>query len=151
MQKSERGVNLEQGESIILLASAARGATAGTNGAGQYIGGERRRYIFILSVSAAATDVTDTLDVYVDWSLDDSTYFNGGHFTQCLGNGGVKKYYMVFDPSAPGTSVIDMTSDAASGAVRPALFGPYVRTRWIIVDPGAGAASFTFAVTGYAL
>lgn len=149
---SERGVNLDQGELITLKASGAVTETAGTNGTSVYIGGERRRYIFLLNVTAAATEVGDTLDVYVDWSFDNSTYINGGHFTQVLGNGGVKKYYMVFDPSAPGTSVIDATSDAASAAVRPALFGPYVRTRYVVVEANANAnSSFTFSVTGYAL
>ena len=149
--KSARGINLEQGEVITLKASSAVGATAGTNGTAVPILGERRRYIFILSVTAAATEVTDTLDVYVDWSFDDATYYNGGHFTQCLGNGGAKKYFMVFDPSNPGTSVIDVTSDAANSTVRPALFGAYVRARWVEVDPGGGASSFTFSVIGYAL
>lgn len=150
MQQSERGVNLEQGEGITLIESAARGATAGTNGTAVYIAGERKRYIFILAVTAAATDVNDTLDVYVDWSLDNSTYYNGGHFTQVLGNGGAKSEYMVFDTTTPGTSAIAISSDAASGAVRPQIFGPYVRLRYVIVDPGAGAASFTFSVIGYA-
>lgn len=146
-----RGPDLKQGEAITLKASSVITATAGTNGTAVYIGGERRRYIFILDVTAAATDATDTLDVYVDWSLDDVTYYNGGHFTQCLGNGGAKKYYMVFDPSSPGTAVIDATSDAANSTVRPALFGPYVRSRWIEVDAGGAASSFTFSVLGYAL
>lgn len=149
--KGSRGPDLLQGETITLKASSVIGATAGTNGTAVYIGGERRRYIFILAVTAAATDVDDTLDTYVDWSIDGTTYYNGGHFTQCLGNGGAKSYYMVFDPSAPGTAVVDATSDAANSTVRPSLFGAYVRARWIVVDPGAGAASFTFSVIGYAL
>ena len=146
-----RGAQLHKGEAITLFASAARGATAGTNGTAVQINGERRRYIFILRVTAAATDVDDTLDAFVDWSLDGTTYFNGGHFTQVLGNGGVKSFYMVFDPSNPGVLAIDATADAAAAAVRPALFGAYVRGRYVVVDPGAGAASFTFSLTGYAL
>lgn len=151
-EMSSRGKNLQQGEVITLKESGAVTVTAGTNGTGVYIGGERRRYIFLLTVTAAATEAGDTLDAYIDWSFDDSTYINGGHFTQCVGNGGAKKYYMVFDPSAPGTSVIDATSDAANSAVRPALFGPYVRTRYVVVEANANAnSSFTFSVTGYAL
>lgn len=146
-----RGVNLEAGEAITLHASAAAGATAGTNDTAVYIGGERVVYQFILDVTAAATDVTDTLDVYIDWSFDNSKWLNGGHFTQVLGNGGAKSFYMSFGPSATDTTVTDATSDAAAGAVRPGMFGAYVRTRYVIVDPGAGAASFTFSVKGYAL
>ena len=147
-----RGANLQKGEVVTLKASSAVTATAGTNGTAVYLAGERRRYIFLLTLTAAATDVDDTLDVYIDWSLDNSTYYNGGHFTQILGTGAdSQKFYMVFDPSNPGTAVIDATSDAAAGAVRPALFGAYVRARWVVVNPGAGAASFTFSVIGYAL
>jgi len=145
-----RGANLTQGEIIALAESAARGATAGTNGTPIYIAGERKRYIFILAVTAAASEVTDTLDVFVDWSIDGITYYNGGHFTQAVGTGGAKAYYMIFDPTAPGTAVIDATADVAAGAVRPALFGAYARARWVIVDAGGVAASFTFSVIGYA-
>jgi hypothetical protein len=146
-----RGVDLNQGEAFTLKASAAVGATAGTNGTGVYLAGERLRFIVILDVTAAATDVTDTLDVYVDFSLDDVTYYNGGHFTQVLGNGGAVSFYMVFDAGGPGTAGVAITSDAAANTVRPSLFGPYIRTRYVIVDPGAGAASFTFSVKGYAI
>ena len=146
-----RGTDLDQGETFTLAASAARGATAVTNGTAVYFGGERQRFIVFLNVTAAATDVTDTLDVYVDFSLDDVTFYNGGHFTQVLGDGGVKAFYMVFDPSNPGTAGIAVATDAAVNTVRPALIGPYVRARWVIVNPGGGAASFTFSITGYAL
>lgn len=148
-RKSPRGVDLRQGESITLAASAAR--TASANGTAVYIGGERRRFIFICSITASATDAGDTLDVYIDWSLDNSTFYNGGHFTQQAGNGAAAKMFMVFDPSNPGTSVIAVTSDAASGAVRPGLFGPYVRARWAIADSGDANSSHTFSVLGYAL
>lgn len=146
-----RGANLRQGETITLKASGAVTATAGTNGTAVFIGGERTRYIFFLDVTAAATDVDDTLDCYIDWSIDNVTYYNGAHFTQVLGNGGVKSFFVVFDPSNPGTAGIATTADAAVNTVRPSLFGPYVRTRYVVVNPGAGAASFTFSVIGYAL
>ena len=46
---------------------------------------------FVLNVTAAATEVDDTLDVYIDTSYDGgTTWVNVGHFTQVLGNGGVK-------------------------------------------------------------
>lgn len=145
-----RGSDLIQGEAITLRASAVTAATVGTNGTAVYVGGERKRYVFLMAVTAAATDAADTLDVYVDWSIDGVTYYNGGHFTQCLGNGGAKSYYMVFDPSAPGTAVIDATSDAANSTVRPSLFGAYVRARWVMVDADADG-NFTWSCVGYAL
>ena len=148
---SERGKNIQQGEVVTLKASGAVGATAGTNGTAVAILGERQRYIFILDVTATATDGTDTLDVYVDWSIDDVTYYNGGHYTQVLGTTGAVKSFMVFDASNPGTATIAVTTDAAVSTVRPSLFGAYVRTRYVVVDPGAGVASFTFSVIGYAI
>jgi len=151
MPIGNRGYELGAGEAFTLVAAAAYNATAGTNGTAYYFGGERHRYIVILNVTATLTDVDDTLDVYIDWSLDNVTYFNGGHFTQVLGNGGAKSFYMVFDPSAPGTAGVALATDAAVNTVRPSLFGPYMRARYVIVNPGGGIATFTFSVTGYAL
>ena len=145
-----RGVDLDQGETFTLAASGARTATAVTYGTAVYFGGERQRFIVFLDVTAAATDIDDTLDVYIDFSLDNVTFYNGGHYTQVLGNGGVKSFYMVFDPSAPGTAGIAVATDAAVNTVRPAMIGPYIRARWVIVNPGGGAASFTFSVLGFA-
>jgi hypothetical protein len=147
--KGPRGVELLQGETITLAASAAR--TAGANGPAVYVGGERERLLVLLNVTASLTDAADTLDVYIDWSLDNVTWFNGGHFAQQAGNGAAKKEYMIFDPSNPGTASILVTSDAAAGAVRPAAFGVYIRARWAIVDSGDANQSHTFSVVAYAV
>jgi hypothetical protein len=147
--KGPRGVELLQGETITLAASAAR--TAGANGTAVYVGGERERLLVLLNVTASLTDAADTLDVYIDWSLDNVTWFNGGHFAQQAGNGAAKKEYMIFDPSNPGTASILVTSDAAAGAVRPAAFGVYIRARWAIVDSGDANQSHTFSVVAYAV
>jgi len=146
-----RGFNLLQGETITLFASAAR-TTAAANVAGTavYIGGERRRYIFILDVTAAADAAGDTLDVYIDWSLDNTTYYNGAHFTQVLGNGGAVAYYTVFDATTGTTADVAVTADQAANATVPTLFGPYVRGRYTLVD-GGGAHTFTFSLIGYGL
>ena len=145
-----RGHNLEQGEVITLAASAAR--TAGANGTAVYVGGERRRFIFINAITASATDAADTCDVYVDTSIDGVTYYNAIHFTQKAGNTAARTEYAILDPSNPGTASIDVTADATTGVVRPSVFGAYYRARWAIVD-GGGAAdqSHTFSVIGYAL
>lgn len=149
--RGPRGVNLFQGEAVSLFASAARSAaTAGANGTAVYLGGERRRFIFILNVTAAADAVGDTLDVYIDWSLDGTTYFNGAHFTQVLGNGGAVAYYTVFDPTTGTTADVDVSSDQSANATVPTLFGPYVRGRYALVD-GGGSHTFTFSLTGYAM
>jgi len=145
--KSVRDI-ITDGERFTLAALAAR--TASANGDGVEITG-RRKWIFLLNVTASATDAGDTLDVYVDFSIDGgTTWINAVHFTQQAGNGAAKKEYAVLDGTTPGTSVVVATSDAASAAVRPAAFGPLWRARWAIADTGGDDASHTFGVTGYA-
>ena len=149
MATGSRGVELSQGETITLAALAAR--TVGASGTGVFVGGERKRFIVINAITASATAAADTLDVYVDFSLDDTTWYNAVHFTQQAGNGAARTEFAVFDPSAPGAVVINATSDAAAGAVRPSLFGAYVRARWAMVDGGGADTSHTFSVLVYAL
>jgi hypothetical protein len=144
-----RGVDLVQGESIVLAASAAR--TANGNGTGVFVGGERKRFIVVNAITASATAAGDTADIYVDFSLDGTTWYNAVHFTQQAGNGAARTEYAVLDPSDPGTSTIDVTTDAASGVVRPSLFGPYIRARWVLVDGGGADTSHTFSVIAYAI
>lgn len=136
------------GETVTLAASAARTS----NNTGTVASGldAHHRYVVLCSITASATDAGDTLDVYVDVSLDNATWLNAIHFTQQAGNGAAKKMFAVLDPSNPGTSTIDVTSDAASGAVRPALFGPYMRARWAIADSGDANSSHTFSVIAWA-
>lgn len=149
--KGPRGVELIQGEVLTLFASAARGAGVAQTGTPVIVQGERSRFLALLDVTAAATEVNDTLDVYVDvLAPDNATWLNAIHFTQVLGNGGAKKFFAVLDPSNPGAVVIDATADAAAGAVRPALFGPQLRGRYTEVDAGGGVASFTFSLRLYA-
>lgn len=104
----------------------------------------------LLNVTAAAAAAGDTLDVYIDTSIDGGTSIvNVAHFTQVLGNGGAKKFYATLDPSNPGTAVIAVGSDCAAGVVRPSFFGDWMQVRYTIVDGGAHGQSFTFAVTAY--
>jgi hypothetical protein len=147
--KSGRGIELSQGELITLAASAAR--TVSASGTGVFIGGERKRFIIVNAITASATAAGDTLDAYVDWSLDDVTYYNACHFTQQAGNGAARTEFAVLDAAAPGTAVVNVTSDAAAAAVRPTLFGAYLRARWVLVDGGGGDTSHTFSVLAYAI
>lgn len=126
----------------ILLASAARSAT-GTGEA--VIGlGEWRVLILQLDLTAAATDAGDTLDVFVQTTVDGTNWVDIHHFTQILGNGGAKRYYakVVWD-----AALTEFENAAALGAAaNRAIIGDQYRVRWAITDAGGVNASFTFSV-----
>lgn len=131
-------------ELLELAAAAAR--TASADGQSHFVPPSTKRITIELDVTDAATEVGDLLDVYVDLSLDGESWSNAVHFPQVLGNGGDKRYYAVLDATTPGTSTVDATSNAAAGAVRPALTGRFIRARHTVVDAGTDNASFTFSV-----
>jgi hypothetical protein len=137
---------------VITLKTASAVTVPVANAAGTVstISGRYKRFIVLLNVTATLTDTNDTLDVFVDFSLDNSIWFNAVHFTQVLGDGGAKQFIAILDPSTPGTADVETTSDAAVHTVRPYVFGPYVRARWTVVDPdGTDDCSFTFAVSAF--
>jgi len=149
--KGPRGQELIQGETITLAASAAR--TAGANGTAYFVGGERSWFLFQLSIAdASTTDAGDTLDVYIDFSLDNSVWINTVHFTQRAGNAsGAKVYTATVYPVSASAAPVDVSSDVAASTIRTTILGPYVRARWAIADSGNGNSSHTFGVTAYAL
>ena len=130
-----------------LAASAAR--TAGASGTAVLIGGLPRTTLLVLAVTASATDAGDTGDFYVDVSPDGTAWINVAHFAQQAGNGAAKTEVATLAFASPGTSTIAVTSDAAAGAVRPAVWGKYFRARWAIVDSGNANSSHTFSVNAY--
>lgn len=108
--------------------------------------GSFREAELFLNVTAAATDVGDTLDVFVDASPDGGTTFiNIAHFTQVLGNGGAKKEVAVCMRVA--ASIFAATTDLAAAATPRPFVGDTVRVRYVVVDANANSA-FTFRVTG---
>ena len=136
------------GRAVTLAASGVR--TISASGDGVSVPSHYRRWIVLLSVTNADTDGGDLLDVYVDVSIDGGTkWLNAVHFGQVLGTDSATYEYAVLDPTTPGTSTIAVTSDAAVDTVRPTLFGPTMRARWVVVDTGSDDATFTFAVTAY--
>ena len=148
---SERGTNLEQGESFILYPSTVTTTVAGATGTPIAFYGERRRFIILLDVTALDVDAGDHLDVYIDFLISGTTWVNAVHFTQGDGTGAAYKEYAVLDAQYPGTASIDVTTDAAETTVRPSVFGSQIRARWTVTNAGAADATFTFAVTGYAI
>lgn len=113
--------------------------------------GQYSKMLVELAVTAAATDVGDTLDVYVDTSWDGGiTWFNIGHFTQVLGNGGVKTFIMALGQDNPGTAdIYEKSSDCAVTTTRPIGFGDRLRSRAVVVDAGTQNASFNYTLTAY--
>ena len=147
-----RGAALAQGESFTLKAAGVvAGAVVDALGTAVAFYGERKRFIILCNVTNKDTDATDFLDVYVDFLVDGTTWVNAVHFTQYLGTGAASKEVAVIDATNPGATVLAVTTDAASGVVRPGVFGSQIRARWTVTEAGTVDASFTFAVTGYAL
>ena len=121
--------------------SAAK-TTTGT-GAQIFLEHHGREVIFFLDLTAAATDVIDTLDVYVQANVD-GTWIDVVHFTQCLGNGGAKQF-VAKTCRGLADSEFSLATALGAAAVRHILSDQY-RVRWAIVDADANA-SFTFSVS----
>jgi len=98
-------------------------------------------------VTAAATDVGDLLDVYVQTKIDGTNWLDVQHFTQVLGNGGAKRYVAKV---ASGAAVTEFENGAALGAAaKRDLIGDDWRVRWVIVDDaGTGTGSGTGSGSG---
>lgn len=133
-----------------LRASAAQAAAGTVTGTAVILAQKYNELVAQLVVSAAATDVGDTLDVYIDTSFDGgTTWVNLGHFTQVLGNGGAKTFVLAIKNDNPGaTAVYDVSADAAAGATRQIGFGDRIRYRGVMVDADADG-SFTYEVKAF--
>lgn len=136
--------------SLSLVASAAR-TSSNNSGAltpfGQKVG-RLKAALFFLSVTAAATESSDTLDVYVQHSPDDGTTWDDFiHFTQVLGNGGAKKFIASWTRDVTPESELKAPADGSLAAgVLQGPIAPTIRVKWVIVDSGTQNASFTFSL-----
>lgn len=126
---------------LVLQASAAQTAT-GTGAAVVLDGFEA--IVFQLDVTAAATDAGDTLDVYVQTTIDGTNWLDAVHFTQVLGNGSAKRYISKLSASLALTEY--ETGTALGAAAVRHIFGDQWRVRWAITDAGTPNVSFTFSV-----
>lgn len=105
--------------------------------------------VVILDVTAAATEVGDLLDVYIDTSFDGGVSFiNLGRFTQVLGNGGAKKFLMSFKANPLATSNLAVFStDQTAGNALQIGFGDRLRYRAAVTDAATLAnVSFNFSL-----
>ena len=135
---------------VTMLASAARTAS-GDSGALTNIPHPEviKRASFFLDVTVAATEVDDTLNVFIQTRRND-VWQDVALFTEVLGNGGVKQFVAEWsDSPAPETEQGPPQDVAISaGVVQGGKLGDQVRVKWVVVDPGGAAASFTFSVDG---
>jgi hypothetical protein len=124
--------------------------TAGTNSTAVNVGGYWNRAVVVLDHTGSGADAPDTLDVYVDLSLDGSKWIPAIHFTQKAGNAAASTEIAILDPSNPGTDTVVVTSDPAAAKVRPAVFGLHMRERHVIVNgAGGNEPHHDFKVTAY--
>ena len=99
----------------------------------------------LLNVVAADTDATDTLDVYVDSSIDGVTWLNICHFTQIVGTDPATKLVAIIPRIGVGV-VGNVTTDLAAGNVLP-FIGSWLRSRATRVEGvGAGVLSFEYSL-----
>lgn len=141
---------------MIHKAVTLRASSATTTGAQSVsetaveLGARFTEMVAVLDVTAAAADVGDTLDVYLDTSFDGgTTWINIGHFTQVLGNGGVKKFLMSFKSNPIAASnAVPVGTDQAAGAALQIGFGSKLRCRYVQVDANSNGA-FTFSLKAF--
>ena len=100
-----------------------------------------------LTVSAAATAAGDTLNVYIQGSVDNgTTYDDIISFTQVLGNGGAKKFLARWNGLQAPTTAMAAPQDAAlaAGSIAQGPKGRLWRVKYVIAS--ASAPSFTIRV-----
>jgi hypothetical protein len=138
-------------ERTITLAASAVRAADGT-GTAVATKGKTAIYMVVCEFTNKATDVDDTMAVYVD-VLVGTTWINAIRFTTALGNGTDSQVeYAMLVPGGGNTTVTVATADLASGAVRGDAFGSSMRARWDFTEgAGGGAGTFTFSVICYAI
>lgn len=131
-----------QNQILLAATTTAGGAQTGTGTAVTGLG-EWKVMILQLDVTAAATDAIDTLDVFVQTTIDGTNWVDIYHFTQVLGNGSAKRYYGKLVWDAALTEFENATALGAAGG--RAIVGDQYRVRYAQVDAGSNA-SFTFSV-----
>lgn len=103
-----------------------------------------------LKVTAAATEAGDTLDVYVQHSLDGGTTFTDFvHFTQVVGNASTPvNHFAHWVALMTPTAAMHATEDAALAAgVKQGPVGELWRVKWVVAPATTtGNESFTFGV-----
>lgn len=129
-------------EATTLLASAARATDSEGSSVRLPVAGAM---VFVLDITAAATEAGDTLDVFIQTKLDGTNWLDIVHFTQATGTGGAKRHVakVVRDVAE---AMFENGTALAAGSVRN-LLGDEYRVRWDVTDATTtGNISFTFSV-----
>ncbi len=103
---------------------------------------------FVLSITDAAADADDTLDVVIQRKLPNGGYEDIVAFTQVLGNGANTLTFVadVFAGASGGDEHI--VAALTAGTFLDVPWGDALRVNYVIVDPSGTNASFTLAVHG---
>lgn len=118
------------------------GAVASTNTASVAIPRPSHGMQLVCDLTAAATDVGDTLDVKVQTQLG-GLWVDVAYFTQMLGNGGAKRFGAKL-MSQTAFTLGDIAGALTAGNIRN-LIGDAWRVNYVTVDADADSA-FTFSV-----
>lgn len=132
-------------DATTLLASTTETATDNNQATPVKLASLANGFVFVLDVTAAATEAGDLLDVFVQTKADGTNFVDVVHFTQVLGNGGAKRFYAKINADVVMTEFENATALGAA-AVRD-IIGDEWAIRWAITDVATtGNASFTFSV-----
>lgn len=132
-----------------LVASAARAVSGNSGALGASVLPQMpliERARFVLKVTAAAAAAGDTLDVYVQRTIDGGTTWDDFvHFTQVLGNGGVKTFIAEWTKEVTPETELRAPADGAlaAGVLQGGPFGEDIRVKWVIAG---STPNFTFTV-----
>lgn len=96
---------------------------------------------FTMATTNTSAAASDTLDVYVQTTLDGTNWFDVVHFTQVLGNGGAKSYAAKILAGA-AEAEFSTAATLAAGSVRN-IVGDKYRVKYVVAG---GTADFGFTV-----
>ncbi len=112
--------------------------------------GDYESIMFLLNVTAAATEAGDTLDVFIQKNVgpeDTPVWHDFIHFTQVLGNGGAKQHVAQVSTELITTSMGVVKDGALAVGCENGPISDRLRIKWNIVDVATlGNQSFNFAV-----
>jgi hypothetical protein len=125
-----------------LTSVTTAGAVSSTNTTAVAIRRPLGGMILVCDLTAAATDVGDTLDVKVQTQIG-GLWVDVAYFTQMLGNGGAKRFGAKL-MNQTAFALGDIAGALTAGNIRH-LCGDEWRVNYVVVDANANSA-FTFSV-----